>query len=396
MKYASGHLRILMLVVFAICGLVWFAGTNDAVTVTRFPGPTSSQPLALSAGDEFLASVNPDNNSVTFFDLRSDRNWRLAEVPVQTEPNGVAMLPDGSKAYVANTVSGTVSVIRLNIPNGVISKPSKHIAVGTEPYGLVLSPNGTRLYVSNSRSNSISVIDTTLDQVVQTIFNVGVQPWGLAMTNDGDASDNDETLYVTQFLSLPVASKVDGQDDAKAGHVTLISTATNNVTGQITINPLLDTGFNANGDSIARIPPGANFTFPTGAYPNQLNNIAIKGNFAFLPNTGASPNGPVRFNVNTQSLLSVVNRTTNTDAGQTINMHSAVAAQTSTPRRFITQPWAIALKHFADEGFVVSAASNILVKVSLNPITGTPAVQSDPTDPTRVCRSPLEKIRAES
>src|SRR5262249_439286 len=143
------------------------------------------------------------------------------------------------------------------------------------------------------------------------------------------SNDKDETVYVTQFLSLPVAGKVDGQDDAKAGHVTVISTATDLVTGMVTINPIADTGFKATGDALARIPPGdpahaSNFIFTTGAYPNQLNNIAIKGNFAFIPDVGASPNGPVRFDVNTHSLLSVINRLTNSDAGQTINMHLAV------------------------------------------------------------------------
>jgi len=72
----------------------------------RFVGPTSSQPLALTADDAFLASVNTDVNTVSFFDVRADRNRKLAEVPVQTEPNGVVMLPAGSKCYTANTVSG--------------------------------------------------------------------------------------------------------------------------------------------------------------------------------------------------------------------------------------------------------------------------------------------------
>ena len=154
----------------------------------------------------------------------------------------MAVLPDGSKAYVANTVSGTVSVIPLRIANGLISKPSKHIPVGTEPYGLALTPNGTKLYVSNSRSDSVSVIDTATDTVIRTIQNVGPEPRGIAITNNGDANDTDETVYVTQFLSLPVAGKVDGQDDAKAGHVTIIGAATDVVTGQITINPLAEHG----------------------------------------------------------------------------------------------------------------------------------------------------------
>src|SRR5262249_5197028 len=162
-------------------GIVYFGKrpvTAEAQSVLRFVGPTSSQPLAITADDAFLAAVNPDNNTVSLFDLRMERNRLLAEVPVQTEPNGVALLPDGSKAYIANTGSGTVSVMLLNIRNGFISRPFKHIVVGTEPYGLALTPNGRKLYVSNARSNSVSVIDTTTDTVIKTIFGVGPEPRG--------------------------------------------------------------------------------------------------------------------------------------------------------------------------------------------------------------------------
>jgi YVTN family beta-propeller protein len=387
---------MLLTAMTAIAVLVWNQQHSaSAQQVGIFPGPTSSQPLALTADNSFLAVANPDNNSVSFFDLRLDRNVKLAEIPVQTEPNGVAILPDGSKAYAANTVSGTVSVIPLRILNGAISKPTTHIPVGVEPYGLALTPNGTKLYVTNARSNTVSVIDTATDTVIKTITDVGPEPRGLAITNNGNASDTDETVYVTQFLSLPVPGTVDGQDNAKDGHVTILSTATDTVTGQVTINPIADTGFNATGDAIARIPPGdpanpANFIFPTGAYPNQLNNLAIKGNFAYIPNVGASPNGPVRFDVNTHSLLSSFNRTTNLDAG-TINMHLAVKNQTNPLKTFNTLPWAIAFKHNANEGYVVIAASNFLIKVVVDPASGLATVQNDPTDPTKVLQLPMGK-----
>jgi YVTN family beta-propeller protein len=361
----------------------------EAQPAARFDGPTSSQPLALSASGEFLVVANPDNNSVSFFDLRADRNQRIATVPVQTEPNGVAFSPNGLRAYAANTVSGTVSVMKVNIANGAIAKPHKHIIVGTEPGALVLSPNGTRLYVANARSNSVSVIDTASEAVIATINGAGIEPRGLGVTNDGDADDADEKLYVSSFLSVPVPGKIDGADDAKQGLVTIVSTATNAVIGTSFINPLADTGFKATGDALARIPPGPNAVFTTGAYPNQLNNVAIHGGFAYLPNTGASPNGPVLFNVNTQSLLAAINTTTDQDAGVTINMHKAVADQTGTPKLFITQPWAMAFKHAADEGFVVSAASNIVVKVTTNAATGAPLVEPDPLDPTRVLQIPV-------
>ena len=85
-------------------------GRVSAQSPTRFTGPTSSQPLALNADDSLLAVANPDNNSVTFFDAKNG-NARLGEVSVGKEPNGVALSPDGSRAYVANTVDGTVWVL---------------------------------------------------------------------------------------------------------------------------------------------------------------------------------------------------------------------------------------------------------------------------------------------
>jgi YVTN family beta-propeller protein len=358
--------------------------------VPHFAGPLSSQPIALSSDDALLVVANPDNDTVSFFDVRNDSNRRVAVVAVEDEPNGVAITPDSKKAYVANTASGTVTVIRVNFGG---SDPdysaTQTIKVGTEPYSLVMSPNGAKLYVANARSNDISVIDTATDKVERTIGGVGLEPRGLAITNDEDSNDDDETLYITNFLSLPAGAKLDGADDSKEGLVTVVSTSTHNVTATINLKPLADTGFKATGDALAKIAPGdpadaANFKFVTGAYPNQLNNIAIKGNFAFVPSTGASPNGPVRFDVNTQSLLSVINRFTNQDAGKTINMHKAVADQTNSRRLFITQPWAMAFKHGGFDGYVLSAASNIAVKITADPATGAAVVQSDPLDPTRV------------
>lgn len=385
----KGIVLTLLTLVVAIAGIFLLPEATPSAQGVRFDGPTSSQPIALTADGTTLAVANPDNNSVTIFDVQADRFTKLAEVPVQIEPNGVAFTPAGDKLYVANTVSGTVSVIRLNLANGVIQRPRVHIRVGTEPYGLGITPNGKKLYVTNARSSSLSIIDTATDSVIKTVLDVGLEPRGVAITNDGDADDVDETVYVTQFLAVPSGPGViDGGDDSKVGFVTALSAATDTVVGSVRLNPLADTGFTATGDALQRIPPNSG-TFPTGAYPNQLNNIAIKGGFAFVPNTGASPNGPFRFDVNTQSLLSVFNTGTNVEAAPPLNMHRAVATQTNPVKTFITQPWAIAFAHHRDEGFVASAASNLLVKLAISGSTAT--VQSDPSDSTRVLEIPTGK-----
>lgn len=369
-------------------------GNSTAWAADRFVGPMSSQTLALNADDSLLLVANPDNNSVSLFDVRPGYNTKLIEVTVGSEPNGVALNPQGTRGYVANTLSGTVSVLEIDsVSYG--ARVLATIPVGTEPYGLTLTPAGSKLYVANARSNSVSVINTSNNQVIKTIADAGIEPRGIAITNGGVA-DAAETVFVTQFLSLPVAGKVEGADDAKAGCVTAISASSDIVIGRIILNPIADTGFKAAGDALRRIAPPAtpapeDFSFTTGAYANQLNNIALRGSYGFVPSTGASPNGPLRFNVNTQSLLHVINLSGRVDAGKTINMHQAVAQQSNTTRRFITQPWAIAFKHQADQGYVVSAASNIVVKIAVDPSSGTTSVQSDPSDNTRVLQIPTGK-----
>jgi hypothetical protein len=51
----------------------------------------------------------------------------------------------------------------------------------------------------------------------------------------------------------------------------------------------------------------------------------------------------------------------------------------------------MAFKHQADEGYVISAASNIVVKLKIDPLTGAATVQSDPSDTTRVLQIPTGK-----
>lgn len=384
-RRATERLCVALLVVAAaIVG----ATPSGAGAASRFAGPTSSQPLALSADGALLAVANPDNDTVSFFDVAADHDQRLARVDVMDEPWGVVVAPDGVKTWVANTASGTVTVIRRN-PQGVFVV-KRQITVGTEPYGMALTPNGTRLYVSNARSNTVSVIDTATDVVIGTI-PVGPEPRGIAITNDGDADDLDETVYVTQFLALLAAGKTEGQDGAKTGRVSVIPTATNAVTATAVLQPIASTRFKANGDALARIAPGASFSFVTGAYPNQLNGIAIRGGFAFVPSTGVSPNGPVRFDVTVQSLVSAITRTTNTDAGVTKNLQQAIALQENPTRRFVAVPWAIAFEHAADVGWIASAASDVLVKITIDPATGAPTVRRDPSDPTRMLQIPTGK-----
>src|SRR5262245_6116135 len=197
----SGAVKLSVSAIVGLLAITFYLATQSRAQVqSRFAGPTSSQPMALSADGTLLAVVNPDNDTVSFFDVQSDSNRKLAEIFVGTEPNSVAVNPEGTRAYVANTVSGTVTVISISRNSALVARALTNIPVGTEPYGLALTPNGRKLYVTNARSNSVSIIDTSTNQNVKTIENVGIEPRGIAITNNLNDSDDDETVFVTQFL----------------------------------------------------------------------------------------------------------------------------------------------------------------------------------------------------
>lgn len=366
-------------------------GENGADAARRTG--TSSTPIAVSPDDKSVWVVNPDDDSVTWFEVRSDGLRRRKQIRVGDEPTNLAISPDGKFVYVSNTAGGTVSVIRAK---GDSPRVVETIRVGTEPYGLAFTPNGKKLYVANARSNDVSVIDPDDQKVVRTIRDVGLEPRGIAITDDGDGKDNDEKVYVTLFLGFDRPGVLIGRDDYKEGRVAVIAVHDDRVAEYVALAPLADTGFKSNGsalDRVAAVDPPA-FGFVTGAFPNQLNAIAVKGSRAYVPNTAASPNGPLRFNVNVQAFLSVIDTQDDVEgtAGgdiQTINLNRGINFESAGPNKvFFAVPWHVAFAHRSDTGYVVSASSNLVVKVDLDgdgsPTIHAPLAAGDPGAVVRI------------
>lgn len=331
--------------------------------------PSHSSPIAISDDDSLLVVANNLNGSVTVFNVAGDANAKLAEIQTGPFPRSVVITPDKRFAYVTNQGSANVSVIDL----ASLAKTTD-IPVGVEPYGIALTPDGTRAYVANSASGTVSVVDTGSNAVIATIAIPGVQPRGVAVTNN-NGGQGPQFVYVTQFLSQPTASGGVGTDKGSEGKVFVLSTTDDTqIQGVITL-AAHDTGFAAD-----RTKFGGTATDPTFAYPNQLQSIVLKNGRGYLPNVAASPEGPVKFNVDTQAFLSVFDVAAKSElAGGTINLHAAVKAQTFKPKLFLANPWAIDFKHAANEGYVVSAASDVLVKITLDD-NGIPTVVSVPAD----------------
>jgi 6-phosphogluconolactonase (cycloisomerase 2 family) len=88
---------------------------KDKQDKATFSNPTTSSPIALSADNTLLWVVNPTDNSVSTFWTESKH--LLTTIRVGKEPQSVALDPSNRFAYVANTASNDVSVIRIHNPN---------------------------------------------------------------------------------------------------------------------------------------------------------------------------------------------------------------------------------------------------------------------------------------
>ena len=78
----------------------------------------------------------------------------ICEYKSGTDPEVVAVSPDGKRLYLSNEDAGNASIV--DVATG------RHIAtliVGTEPEGVTVSPDGKRVYVACESSNTVMVID---------------------------------------------------------------------------------------------------------------------------------------------------------------------------------------------------------------------------------------------
>lgn len=175
-------------------------------------------PITLGPG-LYYSAITPDGRTL----LVSDTNksvWTLdiptgavgPTLPVGNDPSGIAVSPDGRRAYVANYKSGDVSVIELS-PLQVLSPP---IAVSKQPEFVAFTPDGSYALVSTWEPAQVFSIDTVAlklaglpgsigngsgtvavvpDQSPTAAFQVPrVRPGVPAAFNGGASSDSDGTV----------------------------------------------------------------------------------------------------------------------------------------------------------------------------------------------------------
>lgn len=317
----------------------------------KFAGPTRSSTIALTSDDRFLVVANRDSDSVSIVEVRDANGADVAnlivELGVGVEPRYVAITPDDQLAFVTNAITSTVSVIALDGDKAF--RVIDEINVGTEPRGCAVTPNGKFLFVANHTSDSVSVINIETLQVIEEVI-VGGNPTAIAITNNGDDSDDDETVFVTQFYAELIANGPgETFDDGKQGVVNAL-TVGNLVAGptRILLSPLADAGFDADRKAFCKqlnaaaafdtfcpdttVADAANAVIaadPQACYPNQLHAALVRGDRVYIPSIAPQPEPPIKFNVNLQALVSVI------DAGllventvERVNLNDQIKAET--------------------------------------------------------------------
>ena len=218
---------------------------------------SSPQGVALHGSTLYFTDTAQDNVSVIDAATltKSDYNPAETDIHVGFNPTGLAVSPDGSQLWVAdsgpqaesslagisvistssNTVTATLPLPAS--PQQIAFSPSGATAYVTTADGLwvfstatdrmiaavrglgqlegvVVSPDGGTVYVTSTDQNAVDVISTAGYRVTGRI-GVGDLPWGMALSSSGG------TLYVA---------------DPDSDQISVISTATGAVTSTLTLS----------------------------------------------------------------------------------------------------------------------------------------------------------------
>jgi gliding motility-associated-like protein len=206
-------------------------GATSSITVGTDPlgvavNSTGSRVYVTNAGSNSISVVNTTDNSVV-----------TVPNPQGLWPYGIAIAkrPTEELVYIANGNSNTVSVI-----NTFTNTALTFVNVAAPPTGVAASPDGEYVYVTHKGNNTLSVISTTTNTVIKTIA-VGIGPVGVSVTPDGKkvyvANSGSNTVSVINTTTNIVTSNVDVYDRPESFGNFIAQGSCQAVTFTITVNP---------------------------------------------------------------------------------------------------------------------------------------------------------------
>lgn len=179
-------------VLVSACGLA--SPAKLAVTYTGVPalttGAASIDVVDIDQAAHRLYAADRTDQGVDVLDVSSPAARYLKTIPIQADPNGIAVAPDLGEVFVGVS-DGSVDVIDVRQGSATVDTVVRRIATGAGSVDLIdYSARQHRLFASNGIHGTIAAIDTS-SGLVAGLFKVGYaleQP----RFNPGDG-----LLYVT-------------------------------------------------------------------------------------------------------------------------------------------------------------------------------------------------------
>jgi mono/diheme cytochrome c family protein len=192
-------------------------------------GQTRGSAVVLSRDESVAVACNRSASVVTVLALdpaaSADhliRGKTEIDLGSDWEPWAAVIGADDDTAYVISRSKHVVfRIFGLHSATPHRDDPVRDVSVGSEPTAIAIAPSGARVFTANWGEGTISVVTTqhfqgeSLD-LNEALAKTGVlgtvegrpglaHPRALAITDNGDAEDSDETLYATEFFSQPIA-----------------------------------------------------------------------------------------------------------------------------------------------------------------------------------------------
>ena len=165
-------------------------------------------------GNDRVWNVNPDNNTVSVFNVVT--NNKIDEISVGNDPRSLAFAPDG-RLWVVNKDSASISVIDTSTRTVV---NTINLPYASQPFGLVFDAAGANGFVVLEATGDILKLHPTTGATLDTV-NAGADVRHISVTGDGS------TLYVSRFVSPPVPGEETANPQVlnAGGEIVAISTS---------------------------------------------------------------------------------------------------------------------------------------------------------------------------
>ena len=216
--------------------------------------PDGSMAVVTSFGD-----LEGDGGAVTFINLANNQITNTLMMPIGVTPNGLAISPDSSTAYVGNFTNPGQSILVINIATQTVTATIQNVVA--YPSGMTLSPDGSQLWVGSPLGTETDVIDT-LSQTLAYRLNIQ-ESVDVAFNSTGTMA------YVTSDLNNP-------------GQVFVVDTSTYQVLSTYTVG---------NGPSDISMSYGDQFLVVNNDYDGSVSIIDLKQDVVNTAQFGANPSG---------------------------------------------------------------------------------------------------------